>query len=111
MTLFGGTIRSVAYVSQGGLTANQSETRIAVTFTADTATARAGLGRSHREVLTTGADRTACPRFSRGIDGFPVPHAHLCTPWAALTIVEPRNTDRSDGGFAGCDHPQGVADE
>ena len=39
MTLNGGTIANVAYTSQGDLTASQSETRIAITFTADSSTA------------------------------------------------------------------------
>jgi hypothetical protein len=39
MTLFGGDITAMAYVSQGDLTAAQSETTISITFTPDSATA------------------------------------------------------------------------
>ena len=39
MTLYGGTITAMAYVSQGSLTAAQSETQISVTFTLSSANA------------------------------------------------------------------------
>jgi hypothetical protein len=89
MTLFGGTITGMAYVSQGDLTASNSETRISITFTASSQTA----------VLAWGghiADRDdwgfvgGIPRSAGGISGSPY---HMRTiDW---TLNNLGNQDRS----------------
>src|SRR2546426_6298564 len=59
MTLFGGTISGVAYVSEGSLTASQAETVIRVTFTAASATAVLAWGGHIAEASVWGAGNSA----------------------------------------------------
>src|SRR5437899_1254594 len=73
MTLFGGTISGVAYVSEGSLTASQSETVIRVTFTAASATAVLAWGGHIAQASVWGAGNSAS-----GINGSPY-HTRLKT--------------------------------
>ncbi|MCI0588596.1 MAG: hypothetical protein L0323_17330, partial [Planctomycetes bacterium] len=73
MTLFGGTITGIAYVTEGDLTASQSETRIAVTFTVPVASATAVLawGGHIASRADWGFDGGGVPRSAGGISGSP----------------------------------------
>jgi hypothetical protein len=70
MTLFGGTLSDVSYVTQGDLTANQSETRIAVTFKADNPTAVLSWGGHISECSIWGTTNGTC-NSAGGISGSP----------------------------------------
>ncbi|MGH3064748.1 MAG: DUF11 domain-containing protein, partial [Gaiellaceae bacterium] len=59
MTLYGGTIDAISYVSQGDLTAAQAETQIAVTLTADSPTAVLAWGGHIASVNDWGAGNSA----------------------------------------------------
>ena len=66
MTLFGGTITGMAYVSQGCLTSSQAETQISVTFTVASATAVLAWGGHIATATVWGAGNSA-----GGISGSP----------------------------------------
>ena len=70
MTLFGGTISNVFYVSEGSLTASQAETRIAVVFTVDSATAVLAWGGHIARCADWGTTGGVCNSAS-GISGSP----------------------------------------
>ena len=70
MTLFGGTITGIAYTSQGDLTSDNAETKIAVTFTVDSATAVLAWGGHIASRLDWGFDGLV-PRSAGGINGSP----------------------------------------
>jgi len=71
MTLFGGTITGVSYVSQGSLTASQAETQISVTFSADSSTAVLAWGGHIASRTDWGLDAGGDPRSAGGISGSP----------------------------------------
>jgi len=71
MTLYGGTITNVVYVTQGDLTASQSETRIAVTFTVDSPTAVLAWGGHIARCLDWEYDANGVCRSASGINGSP----------------------------------------
>ncbi|MGH8991987.1 MAG: hypothetical protein ACRDZ7_10750 [Acidimicrobiia bacterium] len=85
MTLFGGTITGMAYVSQGDLNASNSDTLISVTFTADSASAVLSWGGHIGEATVWGEGNSAS-----GINGSPY-HMRL----DAWTLGNLGNTDRS----------------
>ena len=89
MTLFGGTITNVVYVSQGDLTAEQAETQIAVTFTASSADAVLAWG-GHIASRTDWGFEGDVPRSAGGISGSPY-HMRLKT-WNLNNLG---NQDRS----------------
>ncbi|HWQ11726.1 MAG TPA: hypothetical protein VNL77_02940 [Roseiflexaceae bacterium] len=70
MTLFGGTISNVQYVSQGSLTASQSETVIRVTFTVDSSTAVLAWGGHIARCADWGTTGGVC-NSATGIEGSP----------------------------------------
>ncbi|MBI4188891.1 MAG: hypothetical protein HY529_06760, partial [Chloroflexi bacterium] len=86
MTLFGGHITGMAYVSQGDLTAAQSETQISVTFWLDNPTAVLSWGGHIGQATVWGAGNSA-----GGISGSPY-HTRLVS-WTGGTNLG--NTDRS----------------
>ncbi len=71
MTLFGGTITNVVYVTEGSLTAAQSETQIAVTFTVDSATAVLAWAGHIASRVDWGFEPDGDPRSAGGISGSP----------------------------------------
>jgi uncharacterized repeat protein (TIGR01451 family) len=85
MTLFGGTITGVSYVSEGSLTASQSETTISITFTVSSATAVLAWGGHIAKASDWGNGNSAS-----GIDGSPY-HMRLID-W---TLGNLGNQDRS----------------
>ncbi len=91
MTLFGGTITDVSYVSQGSLTANQSETQIAVTFHVDNPTAVLAWGGHISQCSVWGTTNGTC-NSAGGIDGSPY-HMRL-VGWGP-NLPNLGNTDRS----------------
>ena len=89
VSIFGGTFAGLAanefqYVTQGSLTAAQSETRFSVTFRAAEPDGRPRLGQSCRASLSASiGDSTlmASPLSAGGVSGSPLPHAdHLLEP-------------------------------
>ena len=68
MTLFGGTISDIHYVSQGCLTDSQAETRISITFTPDSSNAVLAWGGHIARSADWGVGNAAT-----GIDGSPDP--------------------------------------
>ena len=58
-TLFGGTITGISYVSEGSLSADTSETQIAITFTADSSTAVLAWGGHIASALDWGSGNSA----------------------------------------------------
>ncbi|MDP2211745.1 MAG: SdrD B-like domain-containing protein [Candidatus Aquicultor sp.] len=89
MTLFGGTITNIAYVTHGSLTASQSETRIAVTFTAASSTAVLAWG-GHIGSRADWGFVAGVPRSAGGISGSPY-HMRLI----GWTLNNLGNQDRS----------------
>lgn len=85
MTLFGGTINNVAYVSEGNLSDAQSETRIAITFTADNSTAVLAWGGHITREIDWGINNSA-----GGISGSPYHMRQI-----SWTIGNLGNQDRS----------------
>jgi len=71
MTLFGGTITGVSYVSEGSLTASQAETQISVTFSADSSTAVLAWGGHIASRTDWGLYAEGDPRSAGGISGSP----------------------------------------
>jgi hypothetical protein len=71
MTMFGGTINDIQYVSQGSLTAAQAETIIRVTFTPDSATAVLAWGGHIGSRLDWGFDANGVALSAGGISGSP----------------------------------------
>ncbi len=94
MTLYNGTIDTVYYVVQGSLTASQSETQMAVTFTPSGATAVLLWGGHLGSRFDWGPSITA-PNSAGGISGSPF-HMRLVS-W---TLNNLGNTDRSLSGAA-----------
>jgi len=95
MTLFGGTITNIAYVTQGDLTASQAETQIAVTFTVGNSTAVLAWGGHIGSRLDWGYDNAGVPNSAGGISGSPY-HMRLkswSSPGADLKNLG--NQDRS----------------
>jgi hypothetical protein len=89
MTLFGGDITAMAYVSQGSLTAAQAETRISVTFTVTSPNAVLAWG-GHIGSREDWGFVGGVPRSAGGISGSPY---HMRTISWNLTNLG--NTDRS----------------
>ncbi len=85
MTLFGGTINNVVYVSQGNLTDAQAETQIAITFTADNSTAVLAWGGHIAREIDWGLNNSA-----GGISGSPYHMRQI-----GWTLNNLGNTDRS----------------
>jgi hypothetical protein len=85
MTLFGGTISAMTYVSQGSLTAAQSETQMSVTFTVDSPTAVLAWGGHIATAGDWGAGNSAT-----NVSGAPY-HMRL----GSWTLNNLGNTDRS----------------
>src|SRR5439155_305300 len=85
MTLFGGTITGVSYVSEGSLTASASETQISITFIASSATAVLAWGGHIAKASDWGAGNSAS-----GISGSPY-HMRLIS-WTQGNVG---NQDRS----------------
>ena len=85
MTLFGGTISNITYVSQGDLTDNMASTSVSVTFVADSTNAVLAWGGYIAQEADWGANQSA-----GGINGSPY-HMRLID-W---TIGNPGNQDRS----------------
>ena len=71
MTLYGGTITGMSYVSEGSLTASQSETQIKVIFTPDSETAVFAWGGHIASRLDWGYDSDGVPLSAGGISGSP----------------------------------------
>ncbi|HXF48904.1 MAG TPA: HYR domain-containing protein [Verrucomicrobiae bacterium] len=71
MTLYGGTIDSIKYATQGSLTASQSETQITVYFRADGLTAVLSWGGHIGSRLDWGYEPDGTPRSAGGISGSP----------------------------------------
>ena len=100
MTLFGGDITGMAYVSQGSLTAAQSQTQISVTFTPDSSNAVLAWGGHIAQCSVWGTTNGTC-NSAGGIDGSPY-HMALIS-WtagnvgqqdrsmAAAVVVQPGN--------------------
>jgi len=91
MTLFGGTITNVQYVSQGDLTADQSETQLSVTFTADNPTTVLAWGGHIAQCSVWGTTNGTC-NSAAGISGSPY-HMRLIS-WAP-NLPNLGNTDKS----------------
>ena len=94
MTLYNGTIDSIYYVSEGSLTASNSETRIAVVFTASNATAVLLWGGHIASRFDWGPSITN-PNSAGGISGSPF-HMRL----KSWTLNNLGNTDMSLSGYA-----------
>lgn len=71
MTLYGGAITNIAYLTEGSLTANQSETQINVTFTVTSATAVLAWGGHIGSRVDWGFEPSGEPRSAGGISGSP----------------------------------------
>ncbi len=91
MTLFGGTIGAIAYVSEGSLTANQSETQISVTFTPDNPTAVLAWAGHISQCSVWGTTNGTC-NSAGGISGSPY-HMRLISWGPSLPNLG--NTDKS----------------
>jgi hypothetical protein len=89
MTLFGGTITGVSYVSQGSLTANQSETVIRVKFIPSSGTAVLAWGGHVARCADWGTDANGVCNSAAGIDGSPY-HMRL-KDWACVNAQDCAN--------------------
>ena len=88
MTLFGGNFANtdaVKYVSQGDLTAEQSQTQIAVTFTPDSNTAILAWGGHIAQCSVWGVDAKGACRSAGGLSGSPYHMALI--DWTATSNV------------------------
>jgi len=115
MTLFGGTISSVSYATNGDLTAAQSETRITVAFQVDSSTAVLAWGGHIGSRNDWGFDGSE-PRSAGGISGSPY-HMRLIS-WnlnnlgnqdrslSAGAIVDPCESVVCPGSTGPCDAGQ-----
>lgn len=92
MTLYGGTIDTVYYVTEGSLTASNSETRMAIRFTPSGSTAVLLWG-AHIGSRNDWGYQLSGPNSAGGISGSPY-HVRLVS-W---TLASVGNQDRSLGG-------------
>jgi hypothetical protein len=90
MTLFGGTITSITYDTQGALSQSSAETRVRVTFTTDSTTAVLAWGGHIASRLDWGLDTNGSPLSAASISGSSY-HTRLIS-W---TLGSLGNQDRS----------------
>lgn len=103
MTLYGGNIDTIYYVVEGSLTAANSETRVAITFTPSSATAVLLWG-GHLGSRNDWGYTMGLPNSAGGISGSPF-HMRLVS-W---TLNNLGSTDRSLSGYAvGAPFPGGL---
>ncbi len=100
MTLFGGDITAIAYISQGSLTASNSETIVNVTFKLNSSTAVLAWGGHIASRVYWGYDSNGSPNSAGGINGSP--YHTWCENWTwdeslpdAPKVTEIGGQDRS----------------
>lgn len=98
MTLYGGTITGISYVSQGDLTASKSETQLSVIFTVDSSTAVLAWGGHIASRTDWGYEPGGDPRSAGGISGSPY-HMRLID-WSLNTLGQQDRSLKSAAVYA-----------
>ncbi len=109
MTIYNGDLTNVTYATQGSLTANQSETRINVTFIANNPTVVLAWGGHIASRLDWGFGSDGKPRSAAGISGSPYHMRLISWTWTIPPkMTNLGNQDRSLSAAAVIPPPTGA---